>query len=255
MSSLHHQYLDEIRTERAKFLTTSDTVFTGEDLLSLPAPVKRYLQTCGYAGTKKRPYGRILWEDVKLRLSPRGKWRDIVCYEFLASPEPLRIAHLKTRIAGLLPLEAKDKYQCGHGHMVIQLANLLTVRNVSGSEMDQSALVTFLSECLLLPAIALQPYIRWSDVSENCAMATIRHHGTTAAGFFHFNDHDEFARFETEHRWKTLPGGKFEQTHWMTEVSEYDLDRGIFRPGKAIASWVYEDHREDYFIGKIRGIQ
>ncbi len=57
-----------------------------------------------------------------MRLSPHGHWKKMRCHEFLAAPEPMRIVHLKTRIGGLLSLEAKDKYLGGHGNMLVKLA-------------------------------------------------------------------------------------------------------------------------------------
>ncbi|HVS98395.1 MAG TPA: DUF6544 family protein [Puia sp.] len=254
MSSLRMRYLDEIRSERARLRIRENAIFTERDIAALPRPVQRYFRSCGYLGARKQLYARIQWAEVRMRFSDKGRWQRMVCSEFLAVPEPVRIAHLRTHAASLIPIDAIDKYQGGHGNMLIRLANAITLQDVRGTEMDQSALVTFLSECLLLPAIALQPYLRWSDVSEDCALATISYMGTTASGWFHFNERGECVLFETDHRWKTLKGGKLKRVPWRVQLSEYEVDGYVLHPGKASAYWVQNGASQEYFTGKIRNI-
>lgn len=254
MSTLHTQYRDEIKAEQGKFPNRGNTLFTENDIVSLPSPVQRYFRVCGYIGAAKRVYSQIRWSAVELRSSPRGNWRKMTCYEYLAAPEPFRIVHLKTRLGGIIPFEAIDKYQGGHGNMLIKLAGLLTLQDARGKEMDQSALVTFLSECLLLPGSALQPYLRWSGVNRFCAAATIRFNGVEARGRFYFSDSGEFIRFETGDRWQAGAHGKFVRRRWAVIVSDYKEDGGIWRPRLASAYWINGNGPWDYFRGKIDGI-
>ncbi len=79
---------------------------------------------------------------------------------------------------------------------------MITLQDAKGREMDASGLVTVLSECLLLPACALQPYIRWEAINWDIAAASIHFRDTQVRGLFYFNDRDEFVRFETEDRWE-----------------------------------------------------
>ena len=254
MSSLRTRYLDEVRSERARWVNQAEAVFTEDDLRGLPEPVQRYFRDCGYLGSTKQLYGRVHWKEVRMRFSGKGRWQSLECSEFLAAPEPIRIVHFKTRAAGLLPLDAIDKYQGGQGNMLIRLANAITLQDVGGAEMDQAGLVTFLSECLLLPAIALQPYLRWSNVSGNCALATISYRGATASGWFHFNERGEYVLFETEGRWMALKGGKFKNAGWRVELSDYEVDGYVLHPGKVRVYWLQNGELEEYFTGKIKSI-
>lgn len=231
-----------------------NTFFTNADIVSLPDPVQRYFRACGYIGSTRRMCARIQWSGVKLRLSPAGKWRNIACHEFLAAAEPLRMVLLRSHIAGLIPFEAKDKYQGGHGNMLIKLAGLFTLQDAKGKEMDESALVTFLSECLLLPSSALQPYIRWSEVTRDCAAATIRFNNTEVKGLFFFNDCGEFIRFETGDRWQAGKHGRFTRTPWMVTASDYIEDLGIRRPRSTSACWLIHGEWWEYFKGEITAI-
>jgi uncharacterized protein DUF6544 len=254
MSTLHTQYLDDIDAERNKLLNLGHTFFTEGDIIALPAPVQRYFRACGYIGSPKRMFGQVRWSGVELRLSPSARWRKIHCYEFLAAPEPLRISHLKTHIARMIPFEAIDRYQNGHGNMTVKLAAMLTLQDAKGSEMDQSALVTFLSECLLLPACALQPYIRWSPVKPNCAAATIHFNNTEARGRFYFNDRGEFIRFETGDRWQAGNHDRFTRCRWMVIASHYTDTGRIWRPQFTSAYWISKNEPWEYFKGRIEDI-
>jgi Family of unknown function (DUF6544) len=253
MASLFTQYLEDIRNERGKVLSKTTTCFTETDLYFLPEPVQRYLRSCGYIGSKKQLYGLIRWKNVKMRLSSHGPWKKVDCHEFLAAPEPMRIMHLKTRIGGLLRLEAKDKYIGGHGNMLIKMAGM-TLQDAKGREADASALVTFLSECLLLPACALAPYIRWEAVDGNTAAATIRSGDTEVNGVFYFNNRGEFIRFETGDRWEAGRHGEFIKANWMVMANDYIVENGISRPGHVVAAWSHEGKLKEYFKGEIGGI-
>lgn len=201
---------------------------TDADIQPLPAPLQRFFRTCGYIGTQQRMQCQIVWSDVRMRFSSTGSWKRIACDEFLSASEPTRIARMRTR--SLLPLTAKDEYLDGHGSMLIKLAGLITLQNAKGREMDQSGLVTVLSECLLLPSCALQPYIQWSEKDPVCAAATIRCNATESNGLFYFNERGEFTRFESGDRWQALKNGRLVQTPWKVTAADYVEDAGIRRP-------------------------
>ena len=254
MSSLHAQYLNEIQSEQGKLLPRTDTLFTETDVCFLPIPVQRYFRSCGYIGTKKLMFGQIRWKNVQMRLSPRGHWKKMRCSEFLAAPEPMRIAHMKTKVGGLLCLEAKDQYNGGHGNILVRLAGMITLQDAKGEEMDASGLLTVLSECLLLPACALQLYIRWEAINRNMAAAVIRFRDTEVRGVFYFNDRDEFIRFETEDRWKAGKPGEFTKVKWMVTAGDYIEENGMRKPGRVTAAWVEAGKIMEYFKGEIEGI-
>jgi len=230
-----------------------DNYFTESGILPLPTPVQRYFRTCGYIGRQQRMQCRIVWSDVQMRFAMTGSWKKIECDELLSAAEPARIAQMRTH--GLLPVTAKDEYKNGHGSMRIKLAGLITLQNSRGREMDQSGLVTILSECLLLPSCALQPYIWWKETGENNATAIIRYNETEAEGIFHFNDRDEFTAFETCDRWQSQKNGSFARTPWKVTAADYIDDGGLRRPRTTAASWLTNGQWWEYFNGNIAGIR
>lgn len=255
MSSLHQLYLEEIRQERGKFLSKPDTHFSVADIEKLPIPVQRYFRHCGYLQKEKKLYAQITWKDAEMRLSPVGKWMRLRCYQFNAVPEPVRIVHMKARLGGILPFGARDKFQGGHGNMLIRLLGLITLSDVRGKEMDESALVTLLAEALLIPAYALQDYIRWTPLGPDRAEGELSWNKIKVKGVFYFNGLGEFTRFETGDRWRTEGGSTLCKTPWRVHVSDYRLtSEGIRQPSKAVAAWLIDGQWTDYFRGEIGSI-
>jgi hypothetical protein len=156
-------------------------------------------------------------------------------------------------LAGVFPFEARDKYQNGHGNMLIRLLKLFTIANARGKEMDISALVTVLAETFLVPAYALQPYLEWTPVDDHSAKALLQYNGTTVEGQFYFNDTGEFTRFETNDRFKTT-GKKYEKCKWLVTAGNYTEKNGTRFPADLSAAWHDKNGIFEYFKGSIENI-
>ncbi|HLZ86375.1 MAG TPA: DUF6544 family protein, partial [Puia sp.] len=196
---------------------------------------------------------QVGWDQVEMKLPPGGKWRKMDCYQFNSVPDPMRIMHIKFRYWGIFPFEARDKYQDGHGNLLIRLCRLVTIGDLRGKEVDASELVTLLSEALLLPAYAVQPYIRWSAIAADRVGAELSWNGTRVHGLFFFNSRGEFERFETTDRWKAAGRGRFEPMAWSVRVSDYVTRNGVRQPSRAAAAWLENGQWTDYFKGEITG--
>jgi len=252
MTSLHELYLQEIRQERGKFLSRDQDELSPDELSGLPEPVQWYLVYCGFVGRKKQWYTQLRWANVEMKLSSRGKWRRMDCFQFNSVPEPVRIVHMKARIGGVLSLEARDKFQNGRGNMLVRLLRLFTLADVRGREMDDSALVTVLAEALLIPAYAVQPYIQWEAIGPDRAVAFIRGGESVVHGVFIFNGQGEFVRFESMQRWKAEKAGHFKRTPWRITVGDYVSRDGIRHPTRVSAAWLEGQKWVEYFRGELR---
>jgi len=254
-TSLKKRYLSELQTETVKYPSAPEAIISEQDIAGLPQPVARYFKDCGFIGIKKMNYAFISWKDVYLRFSPEQKWRSLDCFQFNAVPAPARIVYMKSSLAGIFPFEARDKFQDGHGNMLIRLLKWFTVGDAKGREMDQSALVTLLAETLLVPSYALQHYIKWTAIGANVAGVSIHYKAVSAAGRFYFNDRGEFVRFETNDRYKTVSGNTYEKCNWLITAGDYVQKNGIKFPTNLTALWRDEHGDFDYFKGKIEAIE
>lgn len=248
-------YLSEINTEITKHPVT-DTGILSEDRISLlPEPVKRYFTYCGFIGKPQMTNARIDWEDVHIILNPGKRWIPLECYQFNSVPEPARIVYMKSRFAGFIPFEGRDKFQNGEGNMLIKLLKFITIDDNKGKEMNISALVTLLPEVLLVPACVLQYYIKWSAIDSNSAKAIIKFNGIEVSGIFHFNDLGEYIRFDTNERYQAAGKSKYKNVSWSVTMSDYTEKGGIKFPAFLTALW-HEDYGDfEYFKGKIKNIE
>jgi hypothetical protein len=163
--------------------------------------------------------------------------------------EPARIAYIHSSRYGI-PFEGLDSYIGGKGSMKGILAKVFTLFNQTGETMDRASLVTFLSECLIIPNAALQDYIDWEEIDALHAKATINYYGKKAEGIFAFNEKGEMISFTTFDREATSTDGTGEKVKWSVVFGEYEETEGIKKPTKFQAIWHYDDGDLLYFDGQ-----
>lgn len=247
-------YLSEVKSEISKHPVNDSGSLTEKDISTLPEPVKRYFTYCGFLGKPKMTNARIDWEDVLIILNPGKGWIPLECYQFNFVPEPARIVYMKSRIAGFIPFEGRDKFQNGEGNMLIKLLKFITIDNNKGSEMNVSALVTLLSEVLLVPTCVLQDYIKWVPIDSNTAKAIIKYNGIEVSGVFHFTDLGEYIKFDTNDRFQAA-GKSYKNVSWSVTAGDYIEKGGTKFPTTLTALW-HEDYGDfEYFKGRITNIE
>ncbi len=245
-------YRLEVKAELEKTNFSKQT-FTEADIISLPTPVQRYFRYCGYIGKQKMSNAKIIFEDVDF-IGNNGKQLKLRSEQYNFVSEPSRIAYLSSIVMGIIPFEGRDKYQNGKGSMIGKLMKIITLFDVAGSEMDQSALVTFLAETLIVPNAALQNYIRWEEIDNYKAKAIMNYGGIEVDGIFTFNDKGEFIKFETNDRFMDKGNGVIEKEKWTAEVENYVERDGIMIPGGMRGIWNLREGDLVYFDGNIADI-
>lgn len=224
-------------------------VFIEEDIIDLPSPVQKYFRYCGYIGKPKMSFMKATYQDVDFVFGKDKPTIKIKYTQYNIADEPARIAYIDSSIYGI-PFEGLDLYTAGNGTMKGILAKLFTLFNQTGETMDKASLVTFLSECLIIPNAAIQEYITWEEIDALHAMATISYYGRTASGIFAFNEKGEMCSFTTNDRNATSTDGKSESVKWSVVFSEYAEANGIKKPTAFQAIWHYDDGDLLYFDGK-----
>ena len=233
--SLESIYQAEVAAELAKHSASSPGMVTENDIARLPPPVQRYFRASGFVGKPQTVNVRVIWSELQLKRSHDAGWMKLSCQQLNSVPEPMRIAFMQGRIAGVIPFEGRDKYQDGHGNMLIKVMKVLTLGESKGTYMDESALVTVLSEALLAPSSALQNYMKWQPVDDRSASAQLTYNGITVSGIFHFNEADELVRFDTNDRWQD--GSPPKKIPWSANLEGYRLARGIRYATRVSATW------------------
>lgn len=229
-------------------------VFRCEEFSKLPLVIQRYIEHCRYIGTPKMSYLKMEYHDVDFMQGKDGPALriDYTQYDFVS--EPCRMALIESGMFGV-PFEGYDYYQNGVGGMKGVIAKGITLFHQTGEEMDKACLVTYLAESMFAPAILLQDYISFEEISDYEAKATISYKGQTVSGIFTFNEQYEYVSFTTNDRAVTNTDGTMEYIPWSAVCGEYCVsESGIKYPTKFKAIWNYADEDFVYFDGVISSV-
>lgn len=244
------------RKERKKIIEQSsfsnDQSLSGEDLRSLPAPVQRWLRTCGIVGKPPITLARVEQEaKMKLR-EDQEDWMEATALQFTTIDRPAFIWTTDVKMNDLLSFKGRDKFEEGRGEMLIKLNSLIKIVDAKGEKIDQGALQRFLGEMVWFPSMAMSPYISWEELDDLSAKASMEHQGTSGSGTFYFNEEGDFIRF-TALRYK---GGDEEakKHEWVLDVEEYSDFEGIRIPSKMTASWMLESGKWTWLDLEIKDI-
>ncbi|MEO7425157.1 MAG: DUF6544 family protein [Fibrobacteria bacterium] len=252
-ATLHGLYLEEVRAELAKAIAFEPAPMDAAALAALPEPVRRYFSACGFADRPAMRNARFTWDEVKMRRG-RGKgWMRIKMDQFNDAAGPARFVYLHALLGGLLPFNGRDKYQDGHGSMIIRALGLIKIADAASAHMDQSGLATFLAEALMLPSAALRPYLRWESIDGLSARAIITDAGLSVRGIFRFNGAGEFTAFDTDDRWQD--GHDDAPIPWRIKASGY-RDMGGFRLATEYkAVWIEKAGDFEYLRGRLGKVE
>lgn len=246
-SKTHSEFIS-IRDRILQDAQHNFAVFTKRDVSRLPRSVVNYFYYCGYIGAPKMYAMKAVYQDVRF-LFGKGKPITIDYVQYNIAYEPARIAYIDSCLLGI-PFEGLDLYISGSGSMKGILANLITLFNQRGEALDKSGLATFLSECLIIPTVALQDYITWEEIDALHAKATMSYYGNSASGIFSFSENGQMISFDTYDREAAAINGSRRKARWSAVFSDYRLENGVNRPSRFQAIWRYDDGDLIYFDGE-----
>lgn len=225
-------------------------VFTKDDITNLPLPVQKYFSYCGYIGKQKMSYMKAEFKNVDFATGVNKPTLKIDYTQYNFVSKPIRIAFIDSSMFGI-PFQGFDSYQNGVGSMKGVIAKTFTLFDQRGTEMDKACLVTYLSECLIVPNAALQDFITWEAIDDTHAKATISYYGISASGIFTFDDEGKMLLFTTDDRTAVGFDGKKQNVKWSATCSDYYKNEdGIMQPGNLQAIWHYPQGDLIYFKGK-----
>ena len=225
--------------------------FTKEDFAHLPTAVQKYVENCGYIGTRKISSLKMEYHNVAFSQGQNGPVLTIDYTQYNFVHEPCRMALIDSSMFGI-PFEGYDYYQNGVGGMKGVIAKAITLFDQTGKEMDQACLVTFLAESMFAPSILLQDYVTLEEISDFEVRAIIRYKGQTASGVFTFNERYEMVSFTTNDRAISKDDGSMEYVPWSAICSDYRISKnGVKYPTKFQAVWNFTAGDFVYFDGNI----
>ncbi|WP_105617284.1 DUF6544 family protein [Vallitalea okinawensis] len=228
--------------EVSEKFTESGKQIDEDDLKDLPEVIQKYFTRNGYLGINSASVVILDFKGADLAMGVDKPQLKIDYLEYNFVDEPARFALIDTKMYGI-PFQGLDSYQDAKGSMKGIIAKHITLFDVKGTDMDQGALVTYLSECLMHPSLALQENISYEPIDEYSVKATIVDQGLEVNGIFYFNEKNELTGFEAKRY--SYDTDSYER--WTTVVTDYKEINGINTPTKLQAIWHYQDGELLYF--------
>ncbi|MFN6946838.1 MAG: DUF6544 family protein [Cytophagaceae bacterium] len=77
---------------------TCEATISLESIKTLPAPVQRYFQYCGYLGQAQANITEVVWAESKIKLAPGKTWTKLKTKQFIFVSAITRLALFHTHI-------------------------------------------------------------------------------------------------------------------------------------------------------------
>lgn len=238
----------DVETLLAQSRPERGTVVTEAMLTNLPAPVRRYLTYTGIVG---KPLVRTvhLRQKGAMRMGAGQPSIPLDAEEWY-TVQPPGFVWEGTLHAGPLPLAGvRDMYRDGTGNMLVKVGSLFTVVDGKGVEMDQGAMMRYLSEMIWFPAAFLGDNISFAAVNETSARVTITDHGRSATGTLVFDTEGRITEFVAEHY--RMVNRAYRLGMWFTPITEYGERAGLNLPVRDKAVWRLPEGDLEYFDATI----
>jgi len=247
VGKLWKQYIQDIKNsfDELNEHDDSQTIFTEENIAKLPALVRQHIINGGYLNRPAMKNMLVNFHNTKFKISAGNKPINIKFMQVNFTKRPDRNAFLKSKIFGI-PLEAKDSVIDGHGSMTVTLAKLFQLFNATGSEMDQSQLITALADAVYLPSLFLENFVSLKTLDDHSVEGRITWKGVSARGIFTFDNSGSIIRFDTGDRYMDT-GKTSSLTPWYVTYSNYREQNGYFQPGSISVNWALPDSVDTYF--------
>lgn len=218
----------------------SDARIIGEDDMEyLPQPVQNWLRKAGIIGKQEIRSG-WLRQVAKLKMKPnQERWLNAEAEQYFTTQKPAFIWTVKLKMSPFISIRGRDKFIEGKGEMLIRMNSLINVVNERGEKLDEATLQRYFGEIVWYPSAAMSEYIKWEEIDENIAKATINFRGIQAEGVFYFNENGDFIKFSTMRYRENKPDS--ERYEWIITANEYAELDGVRIPSKLEATWRLDD--------------
>jgi hypothetical protein len=163
---------EEEKAEILRLARSTPRELSAANVLQLPAPVRRYLEVAR-ASRNDVTQAAFLEQRGALRTAPGKPWMPFRSQQVYTMEPPAFVWLAMARVAPFVWVTAKDRFIGGAGSMHIRLADLVTVANASGPEIDQGAGLRYWGEVLAFPDMVLSHRLRWESMDAHHARFTV----------------------------------------------------------------------------------
>jgi hypothetical protein len=212
------------------------TILTEDIIKGYPPIVEKWLKRSGVL--HKVFNGAVhLHQQGEMRTSRHGKWMPVKAEQWYSTVLPGFLWKADVKLFPWVYLYGRDKFICGKGNMLISLFSFLPVVKAKGPEADQGSMLRYLAEIVWFPYMAVSNYIRWEEMDELSARATITYGGISASAIFRFNQDGDFTGMEARRYY--LSKGRTSLEDWEVETAPgaYRMFEGVRVPDHLQVTW------------------
>jgi hypothetical protein len=215
----------------------NDYVVTTDSLKALPEPVQRYMNFSDVLG-KPWIHSVRLNQSGRFRTAADRPWMAMRAVQTYATEPPSFSWEARFKLFGLPLLRAKDQYASGHGHMFGRLAGIYTLFDERGEELDQGAMIRYLSEMIWFPIAFLGENIKWEAIDDGCAQVTLTDGDKSVSGKLFIDSEGRPINFSAM-RYRE-DKGDYSLDAWSTPITDYGERIGLMLPVRGQAMWHLE---------------
>jgi uncharacterized protein DUF6544 len=223
-------YTAEYRRGVAAELTTSssETVVTEADLVSLPPAVACYVRRSGAVGKPRitnlraRIHGRI-------RATASAAWMPFTAEQVNTyGTQPSRLFLMDATWFGI-PVDVLHAYRGSSASMRVKACSLVPMVNANGPDLDRAETVTLFNDlCLLAPGALVGARITWHTIDADHVVGTFTNGPHTVSAELVFDLDHELVDFVSDDRLRASKDGKrFSPQRWSTPVQGHRTIGGL----------------------------
>ena len=226
--------------------------FSLNELIGLPAPVQRYFRTVLKDG---QPMIEAVSVDHTgtFNMSESGEqWKPFTSTQRVITQRPGFDWEARIKMMPGLTARVHDAYIAGEGILHATLFGLVSVVNLRGTpDVAKGELIRFFAEAAWYPTALLPGQgVRWEEVDDASAKATLRDGEITLTMLFRFNEKNLIESVRAEARGRTV-GGKVIPTPWEGRWKRYERRDGMHIPLEGEAAWMLPEGPKPYWRGRI----
>jgi hypothetical protein len=205
------------------------------DVGTLPEAVVRHLVHAGVADAPIPPIVRIR-QTGDIRLRPDQRRAPQVALLRITPDPPGFVREARVKTSPLVTLRAHDEFFDGVARAQVWPFRSWKSVDDTGPEVDQDALVRFMSAMAWFPAAMRMPYVAWESGGPSNATMSVTIGGTLAHAALTFDEAGALVALEAD-RFHRLASKQWELAGWTMTYGETAVMSGVRVPASASASW------------------
>jgi len=229
-----------VTAEITRILSASSSIQHEETLSSvetLPTVVQKWLRTSGSINIP--PSHLKIIQKGEMRMKPDGSWIGFDATQFNTIDPPAFVWNSQVNAGALVTIAGRDKFEDGKGNMLIKPLFIYPLANSSGDEIDQGAMIRYMSEIAWYPEAAHARYFQWQELDSTHAQLTMTYGGLTASGIFSFDAAGLIKSFSAQ-RFGDFDG-EFRKEVWEVIIKEHKEINNHLIPNKCEVKWKLKD--------------